>query len=155
MDWYLKVMQDNYANFNGRARRKEYWMFYLFYVLILIAAMMADNILGLNWTVGTGRSEIDTGYGWLYIITVLAHIVPSLACAVRRLHDTGKSGWFLLLSLIPILGTIILLVFLCLAGDSGDNAYGSSPKAEPSIDGDVQDATFEEVAEDSPETESE
>ena len=155
MDWYLKVMQDNYANFNGRARRKEYWMFYLFYILILIAAMMADNILGLSFSVGSGRSEIETGYGWLYIITVLAHAVPSFACAVRRLHDTGKSGWFLLLSFIPIIGTIILLVFLCIDGDSGDNAHGPSPKADPSVDDGVEDATFEEVAEDSSGTEEE
>ena len=134
MDWYLKVMQDNYANFNGRARRKEYWMFYLFYMIIIIVAMMADNILGLTWTVGSGQFEVSTGYGWLYLITVLAHFIPTIACGVRRLHDTGKSGWFLLLCLIPLIGAIIIIVFMCIDGDSEDNEYGPSPKAVPSDD---------------------
>ena len=125
MEWYLKVMQDNYANFNGRARRKEYWMWYLFYMIIIIIAAVADNILGLNWSPG----GVSIGYGWLYMITALVHLVPGLACGIRRLHDTGKSGWFLLLCLIPLLGPIIIIVFMCIDGDSEENQYGPSPKA--------------------------
>jgi uncharacterized membrane protein YhaH (DUF805 family) len=120
MNWYLEVLK-KYAVFSGRARRKEYWMFTLFNVIFAIAAMIIDNVVGL--------AIKDVGYGPIYILYALATLVPSLAVSVRRLHDIGKSGWYILLGLIPCVGGIILLVFAVTAGDVGENEYGVDPKA--------------------------
>jgi uncharacterized membrane protein YhaH (DUF805 family) len=116
MEWYLKVIKENYSNFSGRARRKEYWMFALFQIIVLIGAMILDGVFGTA--------------GVVYMIVALAHMIPGLAVSVRRLHDVGKSGWFLLISFVPIIGAIWLLVLACTDGDSGDNTYGESPKAD-------------------------
>lgn len=118
MEWYLKVVRDNYVNFSGRAQRKEYWMFVLFNVLIIIALQIIETMVGLN--VG------DTGI--ISTLYALAVVLPSLAVGVRRLHDTGKSGWWILLSLIPILGAIVLIIFLVIDSQPGDNKYGPNPK---------------------------
>lgn len=121
MNWYLKVL-NNYANFSGRARRKEYWMFFLFNVLFGIVTVILDNMLGLAMP--------ETGYGAIYLIYSLAIIIPSIAVGVRRLHDIGKSGFWLFIAFIPIVGGIWLLVLFATEGKSGDNEYGSDPKAE-------------------------
>ena len=123
MEWYLKVMRDNYANFNGRARRKEYWMFTLFFLLF---ALLAGFVIGILSAVGETAAMIAI---ILAVIWYLAHLVPSLAVTVRRLHDTGKSGWFYLLALIPYIGGLIIFIFTVIDGDKGDNAYGPDPKA--------------------------
>ena len=115
MEWYLRVVKDNYANFNGRARRKEYWMFVLFNILFVIATFIVDYILGTS--------------PLLYVIYILAVIIPSIAVTVRRLHDIGKSGWWYFICLVPIIGGIWLLVLLCTDGTPGVNNYGPSPKA--------------------------
>lgn len=114
MNWYLAVLK-KYAVFSGRARRKEYWMFILFYVVFGIVAMIVDNALGL--------ASAQTGYGPVYGLLVLAHLVPGLAVGVRRMHDVGKSGWFLL---IPIYS----LILACTNGEAGSNKYGPDPKNE-------------------------
>jgi uncharacterized membrane protein YhaH (DUF805 family) len=119
MDWYLMVWK-KYAEFSGRSRRKEYWMFALFNCvfclpLYILAIVFHENALG----------SIFLG---LYFIYVLAILVPGLAVTVRRLHDTGKSGWMILICLIPIVGGIILLVFTVLDSDPGPNQYGPNPK---------------------------
>ena len=119
MNWYLKVLK-NYAEFNGRSRRKEYWIFTLFNFLFLIAAMLLDNFAG------TTINELP--YGLFYFFYVLAVLIPGLAVTVRRLHDVGKSGWMIFISLIPIIGGIWLLVLLCSDGISGQNEYGINPK---------------------------
>jgi len=119
MNWYLQVLR-NWADFSGRARRKEYWMFALFNILFVIAAMVLDNMLGLTIK--------GLPYGLFYILYAIAIIVPSLAVSVRRLHDTGKSGWMILIAIIPIIGAIWLLVLYCTEGDAGDNEYGPNPK---------------------------
>tara|TARA_B100000678_G_scaffold11502_1_gene9196 strand:- start:208 stop:600 length:393 start_codon:yes stop_codon:yes gene_type:complete len=130
MEWYLKVMRDNYTNFSGRARRKEYWMFTLVYVIILIGCTVLDNVLGTVFMMDAGPlGEISMGYGWAYIICWLIHFIPGLALAVRRLHDVGKSGWFYLIFLIPFIGGVWLLVLFCLEGKKEDNKYGPNPKA--------------------------
>ena len=121
MNWYLEVLR-KYAVFSGRARRKEYWFFVLFNAIFAIAAMVLDNILGL--------AIEDVGYGPFYILYALATIVPGLAVSVRRLHDIGKSGWYILLLLIPCVGALILLIFDLTPGDPGDNEYGPDPIAE-------------------------
>lgn len=112
MEWYVKVLK-NYVGFEGRARRKEYWMFILFHFIICLVLSILEWIIFLP--------GILTGlYG-------LAVLLPSLAVSVRRLHDTGKSGWWILISLIPVIGTIILIVYLCDSSDEGENQYGPSP----------------------------
>jgi uncharacterized membrane protein YhaH (DUF805 family) len=119
MDWYLKVIK-NYAVFSGRARRKEYWMFVLFNIIFCIAAIILDNILG--------TAIKGVGYGLFYCLYGLAVLIPSLAVSVRRLHDIGKGGWFILICLIPIIGAIWLLVLFCTDSKPGENKYGPNPK---------------------------
>ncbi len=119
MNWYLKVLKQ-YADFKGRARRKEYWFFVLFNVIFAITAIIIDNVLGLAMQ--------DVGYGPFYLIFALAMIIPGLAVTVRRLHDIGKSGWYFLLAFIPLVGGIILFVFSLMPGDPYENEYGPDPK---------------------------
>lgn len=119
MDWYLKVLKQ-YADFNGRARRKEYWMFFLFNMIFAIVAMLLDNLLGF--------AIEGVGYGPLYGLYVLAMLIPGLAVGVRRLHDVGKSGWMMFIGLIPIVGGIWLLVLMATDGNPGENEYGLNPK---------------------------
>lgn len=113
MDWYVKVMK-KYVDFTGRARRKEYWMFFLINFVIALALAVVDAVLGFGLL------------GGLYALAVL---LPSLAVTVRRLHDTGRSGWWILIGLVPIIGIIVILVFMVLEGQPGDNAFGPNPKA--------------------------
>lgn len=112
MEWYLKVLRQ-YADFTGRARRKEYWMFVVVNVIISIVLTILDQILGINL---------------LAVLYGLAVLLPSLAVGARRLHDTGRSGWWLLLGIIPFIGAIVLIVFFALDGEQGPNAYGPDPK---------------------------
>ena len=113
MEWYLKVLR-NYAEFEGRAQRMEYWMFILFNLLVLFGIGMIEFLLGLG--------------GILGLLYSLAVITPSIAVSVRRLHDTGRGGWWILIGVIPVLGALILLVFYCIDGEPGDNEYGADPK---------------------------
>lgn len=127
-----KKMFKNYANFKGRSRRSEYWYAILANVLIIFAAYLffvpaiVDIInIGEPSTVGVGMMAVSSIFIGLYSI---AMIVPTLAIGVRRLHDVGKSGWFLFLSLIPYVGGIILFVFMVMDSQVGVNQYGSDPK---------------------------
>jgi len=130
MEWYIKVMRDNYINFKGRARRKEYWMFTLVYVIILLGCQAIDNMLGTVFMMDAGpMGEISMGYGWAYTVCGLVHLLPGLSVVVRRLHDVGKSGWFYLIFLLPIIGVIWLLVLYCTEGQKQDNKWGPDPKA--------------------------
>lgn len=119
MNWYLKVLKQ-YADFSGRARRKEYWMFVLFNMIFAIVAMILDNVLGIAME--------GIGYGPLYGLYALAMLIPGLAVAVRRLHDVGKSGWMILIALIPLIGAIWLLVLMVTDSNAGENQYGQNPK---------------------------
>ena len=119
MNWYLYVLK-NYATFSGRARRKEYWMFFLFNVLISLGLGVLDVV------VGTYSVEYETGlFSGLYSLLVL---IPSIAVSVRRLHDTNRSGWWIVISLIPIIGVLVLFVFMCLDSQPGTNRFGANPK---------------------------
>ncbi len=120
MHWYLDVLR-KYAEFNGRARRTEYWMYFLFNVIIACVLAFIDRMTGL-----VGQTSI--GLGPLYGIYVLATLIPSVAVAVRRLHDTNRSGWWLLIALFPIIGGLVVLVLLCQDSQPGENQYGPSPK---------------------------
>ena len=117
MDWYIKVVRDNYANFEGRARRKEYWMFVLINTIISFVLRFVDGI-------------ISGPEGWvLGVVYTLAVMIPSIAVSVRRFHDINKSGWWVLgLSLFVVVGWIWGLVLACKDSDIGDNSYGSSDK---------------------------
>jgi len=119
MNWYLKVLK-NYAVFSGRAQRAEYWYFVLFNLIIGFVLGAVDGMLG--------GFNAHTGLGALSGLYALAVLIPAIAVAVRRLHDTGRSGWFLLLVFLPIIGGLILLVFMVLDTTSGDNEYGANPK---------------------------
>lgn len=116
VSWYLAVLK-NYVGFSGRARRKEYWMFVLFNVVI-------------SFVLGAIGALIDQG-SLLGSIYALAVLLPGLAVTVRRLHDTGRAGWWLLISFVPLIGFIVLLVFTAADGEPGDNAYGPNPKFAP------------------------
>lgn len=119
MSWYLTVLK-KYAVFSGRARRKEYWMFVLFNIIFGIVAMILDNVIGTTIQ--------PLPYGYIYCIYMLAVFLPSLGVLIRRLHDLNKSGWWVFISFIPIVGPIWLLILLCMAGNPGDNKYGPDPK---------------------------
>ena len=128
MEYYLKVLR-NYAVFSGRARRKEYWMFVLFNLIFAVVAMIIDRLLGSTFKMDLGNGPQALPYGYVYLFYMLAVFIPGLAVAVRRLHDVGKSGWFFLIVLIPLIGGIWLLVLFCTDGVPGENQYGPNPKA--------------------------
>ncbi|WP_425918077.1 DUF805 domain-containing protein [Acinetobacter sp. TSRC1-2] len=113
IDWFVKCLK-NYATFTGRARRKEYWFFALVQFIILVVAQIIDGILGTEFV--------------FYAIVALALFIPSLAAAVRRLHDTGRSGWWFLIALIPLIGTILLIVWLATETKQETNEWGQPAK---------------------------
>lgn len=113
MNWYLGCWK-KYVDFSGRARRKEFWMFALFNILAAFVAGFLDGLLGSGG-----------GISGLYSLAVF---LPGLAVFVRRLHDTGRSGWWWLLGLLPLIGGIVLLVFLCSDSQPGENRFGPNPK---------------------------
>ena len=119
MNWYLIALK-KYAVFSGRSRRKEYWYFYLFYILFIIVLTFIDVMIGTYDEV----AEI----GLLGGVFVLFMLIPLLAASVRRLHDTDRSGWWLLINLIPLIGVIVFTVFTLQDSKPGENQYGSSPK---------------------------
>lgn len=123
MYWYKKVL-NQYADFEGRARRQEYWMF----ALVNIIIMLPLYIIGIVGEATGNNTLMMIGFG-LYLLYALAVLLPSIAVAVRRLHDVGKSGWMYLLILIPIIGALYLLYLFVTEGDNGDNQYGPDPKA--------------------------
>ncbi len=118
MNWYIEVLK-KYAVFDGRARRKEFWFFVLFNIIIGAALAIVDTVIG--------SSVGDANVGFLGGIYSLAVLIPSIAVAVRRLHDTERSGWWILLSLVPF-GVIVVLVFALIEGTAGPNKYGEDPK---------------------------
>ncbi|QRM27938.1 DUF805 domain-containing protein [Microvirga sp. VF16] len=110
----IKTCLNKYATFSGRAQRSEYWYFFLFIIIVDIVASILDTAIFGDMSV-------------LYLIATLALLLPSIAAGVRRLHDTDKSGWWLLLGLIPVVGAIVLIVFFCQRGTVGPNQFGPDP----------------------------
>lgn len=125
IEWYKKVVFENYANFKGRARRSEYWYFALANGLISILLIVLGVIIG--GVFGDALTGGIVGYV-LFALYAFATLLPGLGVVVRRLHDVGKSGWFYFIALIPFVGGIWLLVLFCTEGDQGPNQYGSDPK---------------------------
>ncbi len=119
MNWYMEVLK-NYFGFGGRARRREYWFFFLFNMIIGVVLVAIDMLMG--------TINHETGLGLLSGLYSLAILIPAIAVTFRRLHDTGKSAWWLLLYLVPFIGPLVIFVFTILDSDPSDNAYGPSPK---------------------------
>ena len=123
MDWYLGVLR-KYAVFSGRARRLEYWMFQLINLLVTSALVVADVVMGM---------ANAAGVGFFAGIYALAVFIPELAVCVRRLHDTGRSAWWLLLVFLPLLGALVLFIFMLMDGQRGENRFGPAPKGPPAV----------------------
>ena len=121
----VKSFWSNYATFRGRSRRSEYWWIQLFLVITNLAVAAIDLVL-MNGDID--RFVANGGGGIVGLVWILVTIVPALAVLVRRLHDTGKSGWWALIGFVPLIGGIVLLVFTVLDSDAGDNKFGVSPK---------------------------
>ncbi|MCE7996247.1 MAG: DUF805 domain-containing protein [Roseivirga sp.] len=119
MNWYLQVIR-KYATFNGRATRQEYWTFTLINFLIAMGILIIESMF-------LGTFDED-GYGILYIIYAFVVLLPVVAVNVRRLHDIGKPGYFLLITLIPGIGGILMLIYALRESDYGSNRYGPHPK---------------------------
>lgn len=119
MNWFIGCMK-KYAVFSGRARRTEYWMFELFSTIFMVAAIILDNVLGT-------KAKDDSG-GLIYLLFALATLLPRFAVTVRRLHDIGKSGWWILINLIPLVGIFWMLFLLMTDSNPRDNEFGPNPK---------------------------
>lgn len=138
----VRSVLSQYVGFSGRARRSEYWWFFLFSAVVGIVASLLDSVLGTDFessaTSGIGASLLDSALGTdldssgpsglFSLIANLVLLLPSLAVGIRRLHDTERSGWWILIGLIPILGLIVLSIFFVQDGTSGPNRFGASPK---------------------------
>jgi len=120
MNWVTGVFR-KYADFTGRARRTEFWVFVLFVIVVSAVLLVIDYMMG--------TVEPTSGYGVLGGVFALGTLIPYLAVGARRLHDIGRTGWWWLIGFVPIIGTIVLIVFFAKGGDAGSNAYGPDPKA--------------------------
>src|SRR5262249_59912073 len=125
MEWAILPLK-RYAEFTGRSRRKEYWMFVLLTLGIGIVTNFSDRIAGMN---GMIAGPYGT-YGPITAVVGLGLLVPSIAVGIRRLHDTDRSGWWLLINLVPLVGPIVFFVFMLLEGTRGSNRFGADPKGE-------------------------
>ena len=125
MSWYFAALK-KYAVFTGRARRKEYWMFFLFNIIIGLGLVLIEGI-----AVGIAPDPDASVLGGIYALAVL---IPGFAVSVRRLHDTNRTGWWLFISLVPVIGAIVLLVFLVEDSQLGENQYGPNPKTATAYD---------------------
>lgn len=114
MQWFIGALK-KYADFSGRARRTEFWMYVLFYMIFVVVLAVIEAVIGLP--------------GILTVIYTLGLLVPTISVTVRRLHDTDRSGWWILIGLVPLIGAIVLLVFYFMEGTDGDNQFGPNPKA--------------------------
>ena len=123
MYWYIKVI-NQFSDFSGRARRQEYWMFVLFNLVFAIIALLIDIYLGTTFEI----NGLGFGSGLASIIYSLFVFIPNMAVAIRRLHDVGKSGWFLLIAFIPFIGGVWLLILLLTNSQSETNQWGPNPK---------------------------
>lgn len=118
MTYYLQAMR-GFSDFRGRARRAEYWMFVLVYLGIYLVAGILDAVLGTTQLLGAPVPAT---------VVALVHPVPAIAVLVRRLHDTGRSGWWYFIGFVPLVGVVLLIVWLATDGEHRPNAWGDDPK---------------------------
>jgi uncharacterized membrane protein YhaH (DUF805 family) len=123
MKWYLEALK-KYAVFRGRARRKEYWYFYLFTIISAFVLGLVGALAGI---------APDRAWSFVAGLYMMASVIPALAVAARRLHDTGRSGWWVLVGYVPIVGTMVLVFFAVLDSEPGDNRYGPNPKQSVAV----------------------
>jgi uncharacterized membrane protein YhaH (DUF805 family) len=125
---FVKAIESSlsqYMTFRGRAARSEFWFFYLFSSICSVVAIIIDNILGTQFK---NIDSLSGGlYGYIYLLVALGLFIPNLSVSVRRLHDTNRSGRWYWILLVPLIGVILLLVWLCSKGTGGDNEYGPDP----------------------------
>jgi uncharacterized membrane protein YhaH (DUF805 family) len=137
MEWMVLPLK-RYFDFGGRSRRREYWMFFLFTIMLSIVAGIIDNLLGYGSSYRTvTETSVSAGAsssGPVAALVSLGLLIPSLSVGFRRLHDTDRSAWWLLLILLPLLGWIALLVFYCQEGTRGPNRFGPDPKGENMVE---------------------
>ena len=119
MSWFLMALS-KYATFSGRSQRSEFWFFLLSYVLLFVGLAIIDGMLGFF--------DEEEDIGLLSSLFAVAMFVPSLAVSVRRLHDTGRFGWWVLVAFVPVVGSIVMLLFAAEDSQPGANAYGPNPK---------------------------
>lgn len=124
--YFLDTIKNRYAKFDGRATRSEYWYFILFYFILALIVTLVD-VLVINPMLGLTLEQAQQG-GILQIIVGLGLLIPTLALTIRRLHDIGKSGWWFLIALIPIIGALVLIYFYVQDSQVGSNLYGENPK---------------------------
>jgi len=127
MSWYLKVLK-NYANFSGRAQRKEYWYFNLLSLIIAGVLGVVDAAMG-------NPAVTENGVGPIGMIYILLTMLPAIAVTVRRLHDISRSGWWILIGLVPLIGIIVLIIFAAQDSDPNENEYGQNPKLATGVAG--------------------
>lgn len=135
--FYMTLPLKRYFQFNGRSRRKEYWMYFLLVLIGSVIASVLDVALGLGGsytgttsTTGGLSTNFNMQGGVLAVIWGLANAIPGLAVGIRRLHDTDRSGWWILINLIPLVGFIVWIIFMCTDGTPGANRFGSDPKQD-------------------------
>jgi len=121
MEYFIGAYKDKYADFSGRARRKEYWMFYLFYILTVFVLVF---LIGFLSDISEIVSSIIAG---MFILFVIGSLIPMLAITTRRLHDINMSGWWKLLLFIPYVGSLVIFIFTLFPGNKGYNRYGIDP----------------------------
>lgn len=121
MNWYLMTIKQ-YVDFSGRARRKQYWIFTLINIILSLLLSSLDGLIGLF--------NVDAGMGLISGLYSLAILLPAIGVTVRRLHDTGRTGWWLLIGLIPLIGALVLLYFLVSNGEEQTNRFGTNPKMD-------------------------
>ena len=122
MEWATLPLK-RYSQFSGRSRRKEFWSFVLLCIVVSIVANTIDGILGMSGLIGGF-------YGPVTLLAALALVIPQWAVGIRRLHDTGRSGWWILIGFIPLIGALVLIYFFILEGTRGANQYGADPKED-------------------------
>jgi uncharacterized membrane protein YhaH (DUF805 family) len=116
LQYFINPIKNHYFDFDGRTRRRDYWLFILFYFIVSVIANIIDAVI--------------LGVPVLSLLLALALFLPSLGIAVRRLHDIGKSGWWVLINLVPLIGGIWFIILAATDSTPGSNAYGPNPKGE-------------------------
>ena len=119
MDLVLKCVTEKYATFSGRAQRQEFWLYVLAYLILYLIALAVDF--------SAGTFDLEMELGLFTGLLGLALLIPGLGVTVRRLHDTNRTGWWILISFVPLIGVIVMLVFCCLKGTAGENRFGEDP----------------------------